>query len=104
MLEAPLGSKIGYHELDDEKENADEEWMTGEASQVSGGGTRGSRNWVLKVMLPILVRGLCSIVAVASIAVVCFVLLWCCVLLCFVLFFSFIGFNWCSRSPWCRFW
>lgn len=56
MLEAPLGSKIGYHELDDEKEDADEEWMAGEASQLSGAGTRGSSNWVLKIMVPILVR------------------------------------------------
>lgn len=59
VLEAPLGSKIGYHELEDEKEEADEEWMTGEASQLSGAGTRGSSNWVLKIMVPILVRGLC---------------------------------------------
>lgn len=57
VLEAPLGSKIGYHELNDEKEDADEEWMTGEASQLSGAGTRGSSNWVLKIMLPILVSG-----------------------------------------------
>ena len=58
VLEAPIGSKIGYHELDDEKEEADEEWMMGEASQLSGAGTRGSSNWVLKVMLPILVGAL----------------------------------------------
>lgn len=57
VIEPPLGSKIGYHELEDDKEDADEEWMTGEASQVSGGGSRGSTNWVLKVMFPILVRG-----------------------------------------------
>ncbi|CAN0538795.1 unnamed protein product, partial [Ectocarpus sp. 12 AP-2014] len=31
VIEPPLGSKIGYHELEDEKEDADEEWMTGEA-------------------------------------------------------------------------
>ncbi|CAN0413276.1 unnamed protein product, partial [Ectocarpus fasciculatus] len=55
VIEPPLGSKIGYHELEDDKEDADEEWMTGEASQVSGGGSRGSTNWVLKVMFPILV-------------------------------------------------
>eukprot|EP00752_Nemacystus_decipiens_P004845 g4409.t1 len=54
VLEPPLGSKIGYHELEDEKEEADEEWMTGEASQLSGAGTRGSSNWVLKILLPIL--------------------------------------------------
>ncbi|CAM9756914.1 unnamed protein product [Ectocarpus sp. 8 AP-2014] len=54
VIEPPLGSKIGYHELEDEKEDADEEWMTGEASHVSGGGTRGSNNWVLKVLFPIL--------------------------------------------------
>eukprot|EP00903_Cladosiphon_okamuranus_P017711 g16307.t2 len=53
VLEAPLGSKIGYHELEDEKEEADVEWMTGEASQLSGAGTRGSSNWVLKIILPI---------------------------------------------------
>lgn len=56
VVEAPLGRKIGYHELEDDKEEADEEWMTGEASQLSGGGTRGSSNWVLKIMFPILVR------------------------------------------------
>lgn len=56
VLERPLGSKIGYHELEDEKEEADEEWMTGEASQLSGAGTRGSNNWLLKVIFPILVR------------------------------------------------
>ncbi|CAM9534043.1 unnamed protein product, partial [Ectocarpus sp. 12 AP-2014] len=54
VIDPPLGSKIGYHELEDEKEDADEEWMTGEASQVSGGGTRGSSNWMLKVVFPIL--------------------------------------------------
>ncbi|CAM9188929.1 unnamed protein product [Pylaiella littoralis] len=53
-IEAPLGPKIGYHEIDDEKEEADEDWMLGEASQLSGAGTRGSSNWVLKVMVPIL--------------------------------------------------
>ena len=56
VIEAPLGSKLGYHELDDEKEDADEEWMLGEASSLSGAGSRGSKNWVLKVMVPILVR------------------------------------------------
>lgn len=61
-IEAPLGPKIGYHEIDDEKEEADEDWMLGEASQLSGAGTRGSSNWVLKVMVPILVSEtfLCS--------------------------------------------
>lgn len=62
VLEAPLGPKIGYHELDDEKEDADEEWMTGEASQLSGAGTRGSNNWVLKVMLPICVSAFAGVV------------------------------------------
>ncbi|CAM9686115.1 unnamed protein product, partial [Hapterophycus canaliculatus] len=52
VVEAPIGSKIGYHELEDDKEEADEEWMTGEASHISGGGTRGSNNWVLKVLFP----------------------------------------------------
>ncbi|CAM9876208.1 unnamed protein product [Scytosiphon promiscuus] len=53
VVEAPIGTKIGYHELEDDKEEADEEWMTGEASQLSGGGTRGSSNWFLKIMFPI---------------------------------------------------
>lgn len=59
VIEKPFGSKIGYHELEDEKEDADEEWMTGEASQVSGGGSRGSSNWCLKIMFPILVSCRC---------------------------------------------
>ncbi|CAM9307510.1 unnamed protein product, partial [Laminaria digitata] len=54
VLEAPLGSKLGYHELDDEKEEGDQEWMLGEASSLSGAGSRGSKNWVLKIMVPIL--------------------------------------------------
>lgn len=53
VVEAPLGRKVGYHELGDEAEEADVEWMTGEASQVSGGGVRGSRNWCLMIVFPI---------------------------------------------------
>lgn len=56
VIEAPIGSKMGYHELGDEKEEGDMEWMLGEASQLSGAGSRGSRNWVLAIMLPILVN------------------------------------------------
>lgn len=55
VVEAPLGRKVGYHELGDEAEEADVEWMTGEASQVSGGGVRGSRNWCLMIVFPIFV-------------------------------------------------
>lgn len=57
VIEKPVGSKVGYHEVGDEKEEADVDWMLGEASQLSGAGTRGSSNWILKIMLPIVVRG-----------------------------------------------
>lgn len=53
--EKPLGRKVGYLEVGDEPEEADEEWITGEASQISGGGVRGSKNWFLKICFPILV-------------------------------------------------
>lgn len=55
VVEAPIGKKVGYHELGDEAEDADVEWMTGEASNISGGGVRGSRNWLLTILLPIFV-------------------------------------------------
>lgn len=56
VTEAPIGSKMGYHELGDEKEEGDIEWMLGEASQLSGAGSRGSRNWVLAIVLPVMVN------------------------------------------------
>lgn len=56
-VDPPVGRKVGYHEEGDDKEEGDVDWMLGEASTLSGAGTRGSSNWVLKVMVPILVRG-----------------------------------------------
>ena len=80
VLERPLGSKIGYHELEDEKEEADEEWMTGEASQLSGAGTRGSSNWVLKIMLPIFVScfAFCCLVLCEFCECMCWLGCWFC--------------------------
>lgn len=54
-MEPPIGRRLGYHELGDEKEEADMDWMLGEASRVSGDGSRGSRNWILALLLPLLV-------------------------------------------------
>lgn len=54
-MDQPIGKRVGYHELGEEKQDADMDWMLGEASSISGDGSRGSRNWILAVMMPVLV-------------------------------------------------
>lgn len=56
VVEPPIGRRVGYHELGDEKEEGDIDWMLGEASNLSGAGSRGSRNWMLTALMPVLVR------------------------------------------------
>ncbi|CAN0027277.1 unnamed protein product [Choristocarpus tenellus] len=50
-----LTSRLGYNEVGDEDPGpGDEDWML-EASQVSGSGVRGTKNWCLKICFPLLV-------------------------------------------------